>query len=76
MSLKNMKAEMTREGVTQQDVADLLGMTSKNVNLKLSEKVPMTIDEGKSIRAKFFPFATLDYLLESDKEENGELRTA
>lgn len=66
MSLKNMKAEMTREGVTQQDVADLLGMTSKNVNLKLNEKVPMTIDEGKAIRAKFFPFTTLDYLLESD----------
>ena len=54
MSLKNMKAEMTREGVTQQNVADLLGMTSKNVNLKLNEKVPMTIDEGKAIRAKFF----------------------
>lgn len=72
MALFNMKAEMTRYGVMQEDLANLLSMSRKNVNLKLNEKIPMTIAEGKIIRDRFFPKATLDYLFESDLDQEGE----
>lgn len=61
-----MKAEMKRVGVTQCDVADSMGMSNNNLNLKINEKIPMTIDEAKFIRDTWLPDCTLDDLLQSD----------
>lgn len=66
MSLNNMKAEMKRVGVTQCDVADSMGMSNNNLNLKINEKIPMTVDEAKFIRDNWLPDCTLDVLLQSD----------
>ena len=66
MSLTNLKAEMTRGGITQSLVAESLGMTTGNLNLKINERIPMTVDEAKSIKHGFFPDLDLDYLLASD----------
>lgn len=66
MSLNNMKAEFKRAGVTQVDVADSLGMSNNNLNLKVNEKIPMTIQEARFIRDTWLPECTLDVLLQSD----------
>lgn len=72
MSLQNLKAELVKNKITQAAVADYLDMSLGNFNLKIREKIPMTISEAKAIRDHFFPLATLDYLCESDSDEPGE----
>lgn len=64
MVYRNIKAEMRREGITQEQIADYLGMTSNNLSLKLNGKVVLTAPEAVAIQKRFFPRATLDYLLE------------
>jgi hypothetical protein len=59
----NMKLELRREGVTQEQVAEHLDMTLSNLNYKLNGTVPFTVAEVVAIRDKFAPDATLDYLL-------------
>ena len=59
----NMKAELVRVGVTQEQVANHLGMSAKNLNLKLNGRVPFTVNEVVEIRDTFAQDATLDYLL-------------
>lgn len=66
MAYQNMKAEMKRYSITQSQVADLLGMSTNNVSLKINERIPMTVEEAKEIQQKFLPHANLDYLLTSD----------
>lgn len=68
MSLNNMKAEFKRAGVTQCDVADSMGMSNNNLNLKINERIPMTIQEAKFIRDNWLPECTLDVLLQSDSD--------
>lgn len=63
MPYRNIKAEMSRNGITQKQVASSLGMSSNNFSLKLNGQVSMTVSEAKTIQKQFFPNATLDYLL-------------
>lgn len=72
MAFKNLKAEMTRIGVRQGEVAAVFGMTQGNLNKKINESVPMTIQEAIEIKARFFPDLTLDYLFESDASETSD----
>ena len=66
MAFQNLKAEMTREKITQAQVAESMGMSTNNLNLKINEKIPMTVDEIKFIQSKWLPEVSLDALLESD----------
>lgn len=59
----NMKLELQREGVTQEQVAKHLGMTTNNLNAKINGRVPFTVHEVVEMRNEFMPDATLDYLL-------------
>lgn len=63
-----MKAELVRRGITQSDVAKFLGMSPNNLNRKLAETVPMTIDEAKRIRDEFLNDTDIGFLIESDSE--------
>ena len=76
MSYQNLKAELVRSGITQRNVAEFLGMSEKNLSLKLSERVPMTMAEAKAVRDKFIPDATLDYLFASDGKAAGVRESA
>lgn len=69
MTYANIKAELARTGVTQSKVASFMGMTGNNLSLKLNERIPLTVHEAKKIRSRFFPEATLDYLLASDSDD-------
>lgn len=61
----NLKLELRREGVTQEQVAGHLGMTLSNLSYKLNGRVPFTVAEITNIRDTFTPDATLDYLLQT-----------
>lgn len=62
MSYQNLKAEMKRYGVTQNEIAKFLSMSANNVSLKINGRVPFTIEEAWAVRNEFFPDATIDYL--------------
>ena len=66
MALNNLRAELVRIGVKQYEVASFLGMTPSNFNKKLSEDVPFTVDEIRSIRNEYLPKVSIDKLCESD----------
>lgn len=66
MAFQNLKAEMTRKKITQAQVAESMGMSTNNLNLKINEKIPMTVDEIKFIQREWLPDVSLDALLESD----------
>lgn len=68
MAYMNLKAEFVKRGIVQREVAQFLGMSPNNFNLKLCEKVSFTVNEVKRIRDQFVPDASLDYLLESDDD--------
>lgn len=66
MAFCNLKAEMARVKVSQADVAEFLGMSTSNFNLKINERIPITVQEAEEIKNRFFPGLTLDYLFASD----------
>lgn len=66
LGLNNLRGELVRKSIRQAEVADFLGMTVSNFNKKLSESIPLTVDEIKAIRSRFLPHADLEYLLVSD----------
>lgn len=72
MALQNLKAEMRRKGITQAQVAKSLGMSENNFCLKCNERIPMTVDEAKTIRKRFMPEFRLDYLLASDGDAEAQ----
>lgn len=59
----NIKIELQREGVTQEQVAKHLEMSTNNLNAKINGRVPFTANEVIEMRDRFMPDATLDYLL-------------
>lgn len=75
--LQNLKAEMVRYGVTASDLALVTNRTVKTINWKISGKYDFTLTESKSIRDKFFPGMSLEYLFSSgdptapDSEKSG-----
>ena len=59
----NLKKEMERERVSIRQIAEYLGMSSNNLSLKANGYVAFKCSEMVAIRDKFFPDASLDYLL-------------
>ena len=60
----NIKVEMTRNGVTQNAIAEHYGLAPNTVNNKINGRTAFTVDEIIDWRDTFMPDATLDYLLE------------
>ena len=60
----NIKAEMTRNGVTQAAIAEHYKIAPNTVNNKINGRTAMTVEEIVDWRNTFMPDATLDYLLE------------
>ena len=63
----NLKGELARNGVTQGQVAETLGMTLKNFNMKINGKIPFTVPEMMTIKDTYAPDATLDYLMVAEE---------
>lgn len=69
MALNKLRGELKAVGVTQNEAAELLGMTASNFNRKLAEAVPFTRDEMFALRDRYFPETSLDYLFQSDGDK-------
>ena len=72
MAFSNLKAEMRRDGITQAEIANALGMSRDNFCMKVNERIPTTISEATDIKRKFFPELSIDYLFESKGEPGKE----
>ena len=60
--LDNLRAEMTRHGITASDIARVVGKTDRSIRDKISEKRDFTLPESAAIRDELFPGLSLEYL--------------
>ncbi len=60
----NLKAEMARQGITNEDVAELFGRTRYWADNRLRGKVKLPVKEAIEIRNHFFPGMDLEYLFD------------
>lgn len=63
----NLKAELVRIGKNQGCLAELLGITEKQVSFKFNGLSDFRITEAIKIRDTLFPNLTLDYLFKKTK---------
>ena len=61
---KNLEAELVRNNISKEAVAQLIGKSYKSVTQKINGKYPFTIGEAFLIRHDMFPKLTMDYLFE------------
>ncbi len=64
----NLSTELRREGLTQQDVADLVRKTSATVNSWINGRSPLPLDAAFAIRDTYFPGMTMEYLFAFDEK--------
>lgn len=64
---KNLEAEMVRNGISKEMIAEKLSISRKGLYLKLSGKTDFTLTEIKKIQ-ELMPQFTLEYLFVCDTE--------
>ena len=62
MKFNNLLLEMTKHGITQKDIAVLIGKTQKTVSQKLNGKIDFYMDEIIKIRNFLNPELSFEYL--------------
>ena len=67
--LRNLKAEMARHGVTVDDIYPVIEKTKRTAAYKIDGKYDFTMPEAITIRNKFFPGMTLEYLFAQNPVE-------
>jgi hypothetical protein len=67
---RNLVAEMTRQGLRKIDIAQLLNLRYATVLDKINGKSRFFYDEAKAIKDAYFIGLNLEYLFESDQNEN------
>lgn len=67
--MRNLAAEMTRYGVSNLDIKQLLGCSDRTVINKLSGETEFTISEAFKIRDKFFRPYRVEYLFAQDIQD-------
>lgn len=63
----NLKAEMARLGMTQQDLATSIGITYQALNAKINRRKSFTLDEAKKIQLVLKTKITLDNLFKAEE---------
>ena len=58
----NLKAEMARNGITNEQLANGIGINPATMSAKLNIAGRMRLDEAQCLRDKFFQEMTMDYL--------------
>lgn len=69
IQFSNLRAEMARNGVTVQDIADSISVNRDTAARKLSRKSPITLDEAFKIERKFFKGLGIPYLFSESMDE-------
>lgn len=67
--LRNLKAEMAREGVRPKDLAELLEVRVATIYDKLNGHYDFTLNEALKIKNHFFPQHSLEYLFAVYKKQ-------
>lgn len=62
IAYSNLRAEMARERVTIQSIADAIGVGRYTASQKLSGKSPITLAEAFKIEKTYFPGSDIRYL--------------
>lgn len=65
---KNLKAEMVRKGITNERIAELLGINVCTVSAKLNSYDRLKFNEAKKIQSELFPECSVDYLFETEDQ--------
>lgn len=66
---KNLQAEMIREGLTNENIAEALNLTPHTVRRKMNGEIGITISEAKIIKSLFKKTDfTIDFLFQEDNE--------
>ena len=72
---KNLLAEMTRNNIKKQDVAEALNISLSTVWAKFNGQSMFTLGDAATIQRKFFPNLTIEYLFselfETPHEDRG-----
>ncbi|MFB6364512.1 XRE family transcriptional regulator [Paenibacillus elgii] len=69
MRYRNLRAEMARNGVTIQQLANSLGVRFATVSDKINGKSRFFCDEAFYIRRNFFPNCSFEYLFDPDDQQ-------
>lgn len=64
IEFSNLRAEMARNGITVQEIADAIGVNRDTASRKLSRKSPLTLGEAFIIQRTFFKELGVPYLFE------------
>ena len=64
----NLEAEMTRNGIKNEDIAKAIDRDERTVRNKRSGATEFTFNEALAIRDKFFPSLTLEYIFKQLKQ--------
>ena len=65
----NLEAEMARRKITQAKLAEILEVTPTTLSFKLSGKSTLSLKECVKIKNTVFPDKTLDYLFETEADQ-------
>ena len=60
--LANLRAEMSRRGLTAKDIGAIIKKSDKTARDKISGKVSFSIDEALKTRDALFPGLEIEYL--------------
>lgn len=66
---KNLKAEMVRNGITNQNIADVLDINICTVSTKLNTYDRLKLSEAKKIQEELFPQCSVDYLFDTSHKK-------
>lgn len=64
--MRNLRAEMTRYGITNHVIQEVLGCSLKTVLNKLTGNSEFSVGEAIRIRDSLFPGMRLEYLFQPD----------
>lgn len=67
--LHNLKAEMSRYGISTADIAAAIGKSERSVRDKISGKHQFSVPEAREIKQKFFIGMSLEYLFCQTKDD-------
>lgn len=73
----NLSGEIAKRGIKKKVIAESIGICRRSLQNRMNGKVPFSYSEANTIRKRFFPDLTLDYLLsrqETGVAEDGEER--
>ena len=66
--MKNLIAEMARNGIRTNDIQAVLNVSERTAQYKVSGKSQFTVDEAFKVRDALFPTLRIEYLFCSDED--------